>query len=70
MIGSPTYLHQGNLDSVNQLLHTTPERLETYVKDTLAAGTPDQVREYLRRYEACGVDQVILARPDVGRADG
>lgn len=26
-----------------------------------AIGTPDQVREYLRRYEACGVDQVILA---------
>ncbi|MFM7225642.1 MAG: LLM class flavin-dependent oxidoreductase [Actinomycetota bacterium] len=25
-----------------------------------AVGTPDQVREYLRRYEACGVDQVIL----------
>ncbi|MGH9013352.1 MAG: LLM class flavin-dependent oxidoreductase [Acidimicrobiia bacterium] len=26
-----------------------------------AMGTPAQVREYLRRYEACGVDQVILA---------
>jgi alkanesulfonate monooxygenase SsuD/methylene tetrahydromethanopterin reductase-like flavin-dependent oxidoreductase (luciferase family) len=26
-----------------------------------AIGTPDQVRDYLRRYEACGVDQVILA---------
>jgi alkanesulfonate monooxygenase SsuD/methylene tetrahydromethanopterin reductase-like flavin-dependent oxidoreductase (luciferase family) len=26
-----------------------------------AVGTPDQVREYLRRYEECGVDQVILA---------
>lgn len=26
-----------------------------------AMGTPEQVREYLRRYEACGVDQVILA---------
>jgi alkanesulfonate monooxygenase SsuD/methylene tetrahydromethanopterin reductase-like flavin-dependent oxidoreductase (luciferase family) len=26
-----------------------------------AMGTPDQVREYLRRYEACGVDQVILS---------
>ena len=25
-----------------------------------AIGTPDQVREYLRRYEACGVDQVIF----------
>ena len=25
-----------------------------------AVGTPAQVREYLRRYEACGVDQVIL----------
>jgi len=25
-----------------------------------AVGTPEQVREYLRRYEACGVDQVIL----------
>ena len=25
-----------------------------------AIGTPDQVREYLRRYEECGVDQVIL----------
>jgi hypothetical protein len=24
-------------------------------------GTPAQVREYLRRYEACGVDQVILS---------
>ena len=26
-----------------------------------AMGTPEQVREYLRRYEACGVDQVILS---------
>ncbi len=26
-----------------------------------AMGTPDQVRDYLRRYEACGVDQVILS---------
>ncbi len=26
-----------------------------------AVGTPEQVREYLRRYEAYGVDQVILA---------
>jgi alkanesulfonate monooxygenase SsuD/methylene tetrahydromethanopterin reductase-like flavin-dependent oxidoreductase (luciferase family) len=26
-----------------------------------AMGTPDQVREYLRRYEGCGVDQVILS---------
>ena len=26
-----------------------------------AMGTPDQVRDYLRRYEECGVDQVILA---------
>jgi alkanesulfonate monooxygenase SsuD/methylene tetrahydromethanopterin reductase-like flavin-dependent oxidoreductase (luciferase family) len=25
-----------------------------------AVGTPDQLREYLRRYEECGVDQVIL----------
>ncbi|HEX5614922.1 MAG TPA: LLM class flavin-dependent oxidoreductase [Acidimicrobiia bacterium] len=25
-----------------------------------AIGTPDQVREYLRRYEECGVDQVIF----------
>ncbi len=25
-----------------------------------AVGTPAQIREYLRRYEACGVDQVIL----------
>lgn len=25
-----------------------------------AIGTPDQVREYLRRYEECGIDQVIL----------
>jgi alkanesulfonate monooxygenase SsuD/methylene tetrahydromethanopterin reductase-like flavin-dependent oxidoreductase (luciferase family) len=25
-----------------------------------AVGTPDQVREYLRRYEECGVDQVIF----------
>ena len=25
-----------------------------------AIGTPEQVREYLRRYEACGVDQVIF----------
>src|SRR5581483_573717 len=25
-----------------------------------AIGTPDQVREYLQRYEACGVDQVIF----------
>jgi len=25
-----------------------------------AIGTPDQIREYLRRYEACGVDQVIF----------
>ena len=24
-------------------------------------GTPDQVRDYLRRYEDCGVDQVILS---------
>ena len=24
-------------------------------------GTPAQVREYLRRYEACGVDQIILS---------
>src|SRR5205823_13087164 len=26
-----------------------------------AVGTPDQIREYLRRYEDYGVDQVILA---------
>ncbi len=26
-----------------------------------AMGTPEQVRDYLRRYEECGVDQVILA---------
>ncbi|MDQ3094491.1 MAG: LLM class flavin-dependent oxidoreductase [Actinomycetota bacterium] len=26
-----------------------------------AMGTPNQVREYLRRYEACGVDQIILS---------
>jgi alkanesulfonate monooxygenase SsuD/methylene tetrahydromethanopterin reductase-like flavin-dependent oxidoreductase (luciferase family) len=26
-----------------------------------AMGTPDQVRDYLRRYEECGVDQVILS---------
>ena len=26
-----------------------------------AMGTPDQVRGYLRRYEACGVDQIILS---------
>jgi alkanesulfonate monooxygenase SsuD/methylene tetrahydromethanopterin reductase-like flavin-dependent oxidoreductase (luciferase family) len=26
-----------------------------------AMGTPDQVREYFRRYEDCGVDQVILS---------
>ena len=26
-----------------------------------AMGTPDQVREYLRRYEECGVDQIILS---------
>jgi alkanesulfonate monooxygenase SsuD/methylene tetrahydromethanopterin reductase-like flavin-dependent oxidoreductase (luciferase family) len=26
-----------------------------------AMGTPEQVREYLRRYEECGVDQVILS---------
>jgi alkanesulfonate monooxygenase SsuD/methylene tetrahydromethanopterin reductase-like flavin-dependent oxidoreductase (luciferase family) len=25
-----------------------------------AIGTPDQIREYLRRFEACGVDQVVL----------
>ncbi len=25
-----------------------------------AIGTPDQIREYLRRYEECGIDQVIL----------
>ena len=25
-----------------------------------AVGTPEQVREYLRRYEECGVDQVIF----------
>ena len=25
-----------------------------------AIGTPDQVRDYLRRYEECGVDQVIF----------
>jgi alkanesulfonate monooxygenase SsuD/methylene tetrahydromethanopterin reductase-like flavin-dependent oxidoreductase (luciferase family) len=25
-----------------------------------AVGTPDQVRDYLRRYEECGVDQVIF----------
>jgi alkanesulfonate monooxygenase SsuD/methylene tetrahydromethanopterin reductase-like flavin-dependent oxidoreductase (luciferase family) len=25
-----------------------------------AVGTPDQIREYLRRYEDCGVDQVIF----------
>jgi alkanesulfonate monooxygenase SsuD/methylene tetrahydromethanopterin reductase-like flavin-dependent oxidoreductase (luciferase family) len=25
-----------------------------------AIGTPDQVREYLRRYEECGVDQIIF----------
>jgi alkanesulfonate monooxygenase SsuD/methylene tetrahydromethanopterin reductase-like flavin-dependent oxidoreductase (luciferase family) len=25
-----------------------------------SVGTPDQVRDYLRRYEECGVDQVIL----------
>jgi hypothetical protein len=26
-----------------------------------AVGTPDQIRAYLRRYEECGVDQVIFA---------
>jgi alkanesulfonate monooxygenase SsuD/methylene tetrahydromethanopterin reductase-like flavin-dependent oxidoreductase (luciferase family) len=26
-----------------------------------AMGTPEQVREYLRRYEACGIDQIILS---------
>jgi len=26
-----------------------------------AMGTPEQVRAYLRRYEACGVDQIILS---------
>jgi hypothetical protein len=26
-----------------------------------ATGTPEQVRAYLRRYEDCGVDQVILS---------
>ena len=26
-----------------------------------ATGTPEQVRGYLRRYEGCGVDQVILS---------
>jgi hypothetical protein len=26
-----------------------------------AMGTPNQVRDYLRRYEECGVDQVILS---------
>jgi alkanesulfonate monooxygenase SsuD/methylene tetrahydromethanopterin reductase-like flavin-dependent oxidoreductase (luciferase family) len=25
-----------------------------------AVGTPDQIREYLRRYEECGVDQIIF----------
>src|SRR4029078_4035309 len=25
-----------------------------------ATGTPDQTREYLKRYEECGVDQVIF----------
>ena len=25
-----------------------------------AIGTPDQIRDYLRRYEECGVDQVIF----------
>ena len=25
-----------------------------------AVGTPDQIRDYLRRYEECGVDQVIF----------
>ena len=25
-----------------------------------AIGTPDQIRDYLRRYEDCGVDQVIF----------
>ena len=28
-----------------------------------AVGTPDQIREYLRRYEECGVDQVIFVLP-------
>ena len=28
-----------------------------------ATGTPDQVREYLRRYEEAGVDQVIFVMP-------
>ena len=27
-----------------------------------AIGTPDQIRDYLRRYEECGVDQVIFCR--------
>ena len=27
-----------------------------------AIGTPDQVREYLKRYEECGVDQVIFVQ--------
>jgi alkanesulfonate monooxygenase SsuD/methylene tetrahydromethanopterin reductase-like flavin-dependent oxidoreductase (luciferase family) len=45
----------------------TPERLGAkVVRDGTsglrgAMGTPEQVREYLRRYEACGVDQVILS---------
>jgi alkanesulfonate monooxygenase SsuD/methylene tetrahydromethanopterin reductase-like flavin-dependent oxidoreductase (luciferase family) len=26
-----------------------------------AVGTPDQIREYMRRYEECGVDQIILS---------
>ena len=28
-----------------------------------AVGTPDQIREYLRRYEEAGVDQVIFVQP-------
>jgi alkanesulfonate monooxygenase SsuD/methylene tetrahydromethanopterin reductase-like flavin-dependent oxidoreductase (luciferase family) len=45
----------------------TPERLGAKVVEggtsglRGAMGTPEQVRDYLRRYEACGVDQVILS---------
>lgn len=38
-IGDQLFL-KGNLDSVNVLLHCTPERLEDYVRETLAAGNP------------------------------
>lgn len=46
----------------------SPERLGAKVVQAAgttglrgAMGTPDQVRDYLRRYEDCGVDQVILS---------